>query len=142
MTHAQVTTLLKLAAATVIGFGLMMAAAAVPSLTAPTALLLDLVFFPVDSSPTMAEPVVRFLSAICGGVLVGWGVSIWLIVTRLLPRDPALARQLILVSVCSWFLVDSCGSILSGGHWNVVGNIGFLLIFLVPALQLPGRNGG
>lgn len=142
MTQDQVILWLKVAAATVVGFGLMMTAAAVPSLMQPTALLLDLVFFPLDHSPTMSEPVVRLLSAICGGVLVGWGVSLWQIVTRLLPRDPSLARQLILTGVSSWFVIDSCGSIASGGHWNVLGNIGFLLIFVIPVLQLPKRQAG
>ena len=136
MTHTQIADCLKIGAALVVAFGLMMAAASLSTLTAPTAWLIDLVFFPVDGAQTMADPVVRLMSGICGGVLVGWGAMIWLLVTRLLPRDPALTRQLILISVCSWFVIDSTGSVLSGGHWNVLGNLGFLLLFVVPAAQL------
>ena len=136
MTQTQIADCLKIGAAVVVAFGLMMAAASLSTLTAPTAWLIDLVFFPVDGAQTMADPVVRLMSAICGGVLVGWGAMIWLLVTRLLPRDPALTRQLILISVCSWFVIDSTGSVLSGGHWNVLGNLGFLLLFVVPAAQL------
>ena len=136
MTQAQIADCLKIGAALVVAFGLMMAAASLSTLTAPTAWLIDLVFFPVDGAQTMADPVVRLMSGICGGVLVGWGAMIWLLVTRLLPRDPALTRQLILISVCSWFVIDSTGSVLSGGHWNVLGNLGFLLPFVVPAAQL------
>ena len=136
MTQTQIADCLKIGAALVVAFGLMMAAASLSTLTAPTAWLIDLVFFPVDGAQTMADPVVRLMSAICGGVLVGWGAMIWLLVTRLLPRDPALTRQLILISVCSWFVIDSTGSVLSGGHWNVLGNLGFLLLFVVPAAQL------
>jgi hypothetical protein len=36
--------------------------------------------------------------------------------------------------------VDSTGSVVSGGHWNVLGNLGFLLVFVIPALQLPKRS--
>lgn len=135
MTQQQATGGLKFAAAVVIAFGLVMAAASLAALAAPTALLIDLVFFPIDGAQSMADPVVRFMSAICGGVMVGWGAMLWLLVTRLLPRDPALTRQLILISVFSWFIVDSTGSMLSGGHWNVLGNLGFLLIFAIPARQ-------
>lgn len=136
MTQEQAASWLKFGAAFVVVFGLLMAAASVQSLAAPVAWMLDLVFFPLDGAQTMADPVVRLLSAICGGVMVGWGAMIWLLVARLLPRDPTLVRQLILTGICAWFVVDSTGSVLSGGHWNVLGNLGFLLLFVVPAAQL------
>lgn len=136
MTQEQAAGWLKFGAAFVVLFGLMMAAASVQSLAAPMAWMLDLVFFPLDGAQTMADPVTRLLSAICGGVMVGWGAMIWLLVTRLLPREPTLVRQLILTGICAWFVVDSTGSVLSGGHWNALGNLGFLLLFVVPAAQL------
>jgi hypothetical protein len=103
------------------------------------AYLLDLVFFPLDGAQTLSDPPTRLFSAIGGGVMAGWGCTIWMIITRLGPRDPDLSRALILVGLWAWFIVDSTGSILSGAHWNAVANIGFLLIFLIPAWQLRGR---
>lgn len=137
MTPTTAATWLKYDAIFVIGFGVMMAAAALPALAAPTTLLLDLVFFPLDAAQPIDTPSLRLLSAICGGVLVGWGVLLWLVADRLAARDPGLARSMILLSLGAWFVVDSTGSVLSGGHWNVLGNLGFLLLFAVPAWHLP-----
>lgn len=140
MSPTAATAWLKFDAIVVIAFGAMMAAAALPALAAPTAALLDLVFFPLDGAQPIDTPSLRLLSAICGGVLVGWGALLWLVADRLVPRDPGLARSMILLSLGAWFVVDSTGSVVSGGHWNVLGNLGFLLLFVVPAWQLP-RSG-
>lgn len=137
MTSATAIVWLKFDALFVIGFGAMMAAAALPVLAAPTTLLLDLAFFPLDGAQSMDAPAIRLFSAICGGVLVGWGALLWLVADRLAPRDPGLARLMILLSLVSWFVVDSIGSAVSGGHGNVLGNTVFLLMFLIPALHLP-----
>lgn len=136
MKQAHVIVWLKASTLFTIGFGLLMALAAAPALSAPLAYLLDLVFFPLDGAQSMADSQVRLFSAIGGGVMVGWGCAIWMIITRVAGPDPDLARALILVGMGAWFVVDSTGSILSGGHWNAVANIGFLLLFLIPALQL------
>ncbi len=70
--------------------------------------------------------------AIGGGVMTGWGIMLWMLATRLYPREPALARQLIVTSIVAWFIVDSAGSILSGAPLNALFNVSFLLIFCVP----------
>ncbi|MEZ5460296.1 hypothetical protein [Dokdonella sp.] len=131
---------LKASTVFTIGFGLLMVAAATPALSAPVAFMLDLVFAPLDGGQGLTDPSARLLSAIGGGVMAGWGVSIWLVLTRLAAREPELARVLILGGLCTWFVVDSSGSMLAGAPWNVAGNIGFLLIFLIPALQLREAN--
>ena len=136
MKQTRVVIQLKCAAAFTVGFGLLMAAAAWSTASMPMALLLDLVFYPIDGAQSMQDPALRLLSAICGGVMAGWGAAIWLVASDLVPRDPMLARRIILVSLCIWFVVDSTGSIISGGHWNVVGNLFFLLAFAIPALSL------
>jgi hypothetical protein len=137
MNQTSCVTCLKAAAASTIVLGLLMAAAASIRFAAPAAFLLDLVFYPVDAAQTMQDPALRLLSAIGGGLAVGFGSAIWLVANHLVPRDPALARKIILVSLGAWFLVDSTGSIVSGGHWNVLGNVLFLLAFAIPALFLP-----
>ncbi len=115
-----------------IGFGLLIAAAAIPALNYPVAVLTDLIFFPVDGAPSIGAPGERLLSAITGGIMTGWGAMMYLVATELLPKDPALGRRLIYVSIVTWFVVDSSMSVASGAALNVIGNLGFLLIFVLP----------
>ena len=115
-----------------IGFGLLIAVAAIPALSYPVAVLTDLIFFPVDGGPAIGSPGERLLSAITGGIMVGWGAMMYLVATELLPKEPALARRFILVSIVTWFVIDSSMSVAAGAPLNVVGNLGFLLIFVLP----------
>ena len=130
---------LKGACAVLIGFGIVIALAALPGLATPIAFLVDLVFWPVDGMPTASGPEARLWRAICGGLLIGWGLMIWLIVSRLLPREPALARRLVLSGIGAWFVVDSLGSIAAGAPLNAALNVGFLLAFVAP-LWRPVRS--
>jgi len=128
------------------GFGLLIAASAVPALAAPVAFLFDLVFFPVDGAPLVAGHDARLLAAISGGLMVGLGVMLWIVATELYVRDPALGRRLILYGIGSWFVVDSTMSIAAGAPLNVLGNVAFLLVFClpvwspVPATETPGAR--
>ncbi|MFY8032728.1 MAG: hypothetical protein ACOVO5_12920, partial [Devosia sp.] len=91
----------------VIAFGLLVALGAHPMTSAVTGWLTDLFFFPVDGREVLAASDARLYAAICGGVMVGWGVTLWLVVTRLLPVDPGLARSMLLSGTVCWFVVDS-----------------------------------
>ncbi len=124
---------LKIASGITIASGLAFAAAAHQAFAGSALEFLALVGAGQDGDMTTAQ---RLLSAISGGVLTGFGMMIWAITTRLVPRDPALARQLILTGILSWFIVDSTGSVIAGAAMNVVPNIGFLLLFAVPAVTL------
>ena len=123
---------LKGASAVLIGFGFLIALAAVPATAGPTAFLIDLVFWPVDGAEGLAGSDMRLLCAIVGGLFVGWGMAMWLVATRLYPREPALARTIILTSVSAWFIVDSIGSVAAGAPLNAALNVGFLLAFVLP----------
>ncbi|MDJ0918486.1 MAG: hypothetical protein QNJ05_12030 [Woeseiaceae bacterium] len=127
---------LKTGAAITLAFGLLMAAAAVPALQAPTEVLLDLIYFPIDQGQTMERSSARLLSAISGGLMTGLGVILWLVATELCPSNPALGRRLTLLGIGSWYIVDSSMSLAAGAPLNVLLNTGFLLIFYVPAWQL------
>ncbi len=115
------------------GFGVLIAAAAIPALQLPTAFLLDFIYPPVDSAQSMNSSAARLLSAISGGLMTGLGVMLWVVATELCPREPALGRRLILLGIGSWYVVDSSMSLAAGAPLNVVFNTGFLLIFFVPA---------
>jgi hypothetical protein len=132
MALQSTVTQLKFASAVVIGFGLLTALAAWPALNLPTLWLIDLMFLPFDGQQNISGPEPRILSAILGGVLVGFGVLQWLLVTKLFAREPALTRHMILISMWSWFAVDCTASIVAGAPFNAAMNVPFLLLFVVP----------
>lgn len=131
---------LKAASALVIAFGLLIALSSLPSAAAPTAFLLDLIFWPLDGGETMAAPSSRLFAAISGGVMAGWGVLLWLLTTRLYRDNPELARTLITASIGIWFVVDSLGSIAAGAVLNAVFNLVFLELFLIPLWYKAGAS--
>lgn len=133
---SSIQTALKLASIVVVGVGLVLALAAHPATAGVTALLADGIFWPLDGHPTLDAPAARLLAAISGGVMVGWGAMLWLVATRILPSDPALAATLVRTSFLAWFAIDSTASILAGAPLNVVLNIVFLAAFLVPLGRL------
>ncbi|MEP3279946.1 MAG: hypothetical protein ABJN26_26070 [Stappiaceae bacterium] len=131
---------LKVASAILIAFGLSgLFGAAAPSSAYP-AFMADLAFYPLDGAPRNNSPEIGLLWAIAGGLMTGWGLMFWQITTHLYPRDPALARQLILSGILAWFVVDSTGSVLTGAPMNALFNVGFLLLFVVPVLWTEHRK--
>lgn len=141
MTHAKTVNWLKAASAIVIAFGVIMTLGSMPATSAPVALLVDLVFWPLDDRQTVSAPETRLLWAISGGILTGWGLLLWQLSTRLYPREPRLARSLILTSISVWFVVDSLGSVLAGAPLNAALNLGFLLLFFLPLRRpVEGRD--
>lgn len=133
---------LKTGSAITIGFGIIIAAAAIPALQAPTALLLDLVYLPLDGAPSTDGSATQLLSAISGGVLVGWGLMMWLLATTLYAKEPAPCRKIILTSIITWFVVDTSMSIAAGAMFNAFFNIGFLLVFALPVWNPVPQQGG
>jgi hypothetical protein len=129
---------LKTAAAVTMGFGVLVAAAALPAAAGITRFLVDLVFWPVDGGQSLAAPETRLFCAIAGGVMAGWGITMWLIATRLYAREPELARTMILEGAVTWFVIDSIGSTLAGAPGNVLLNIPFLLMFVLPLWRPSG----
>ena len=128
---------LKAAAIMTIATGLFFAVASTAPTDAAVRQLLDLVFFRLGDGPAELSDSHHLVNAILGGVMVGWGVMIWLLVDRLLPVAPRELKHILLVGLVAWFVVDSTGSIASGGWPNAVLNVGFLGVFLVPLRRLP-----
>ncbi|MEL7485919.1 MAG: hypothetical protein AAGJ87_01760 [Pseudomonadota bacterium] len=140
MNQKTAITGIKAAAAVTIGFGALIALGASPATSGPVGYLLDVIYFPVDGAQSTASDAARLVSAVCGGVLAGWGALLWLLAGRLAPREPALAKDLILASLAIWFVVDSAASIAAGAMLNVAGNFIFAAMFGIPALQLDGAR--
>lgn len=102
------------------------------STSEPARLTLDLLSWPIDGSINYASPDTRFLSALTGGFLLGWGVMIWCLSTWVYDKAPEVVRKTVLTGLLSWFVLDSSGSIASGNTPNAVINILVLLITVGP----------
>jgi hypothetical protein len=120
-----------------VAIGIVTALAAVPALDWPMRLLFDIAFWPLDGRETFAARETRLALAIGGGLTAGFGAMIYAVAEKVLPRDAAAARAVILTGAFTWFTIDSCASMLAGAPVNVLLNVGFLLAILWPTWQIP-----
>ena len=93
---------------------------------------LDFLSFPLDGIQNYEAPTTRFLSALTGGFLFGWGVCIWLLQQWVYDKAPEEVRKAVLFGILAWFLLDSLGSIASGNVSNAFFNVIVLLIAVGP----------
>jgi hypothetical protein len=93
---------------------------------------LDFLSWPIDAIQVYTEPTTRFLSALTGGFLFGWGVMIWCLSIWVYNKAPEFVRRSVLIGLLSWFVLDSAGSIASGNHSNAFFNIIVLLLAIGP----------
>lgn len=139
MTHRLHQRWLKVTAFIVGSFGPIFFLGTMPSTAAPARLTLDLLSWPIDGATTYASPDTRFLSALAGGFLLGWGVTLWLLSTWVYAQAPEAVRRVVLVGLLSWFFLDSAGSVASGNASNVAFNI-LVLLAAVGPLWVPARD--
>ena len=96
---------------------------------------LDIAIWPMlDGQQRLEGREANMLLAIIAGFSFAIGWFVWTLASDLMPRDPAFARRAIAIAMGGWFLVDSAGSWLGGAGGNVLLNVGFAVLFLVPAL--------
>lgn len=100
---------------------------------------LDLLCWPLDGLQTYDAPTTRFLSALTGGFLFGWGVCIWFLQKWVYPLAPEGVRKAVLYGLLAWCFLDSAGSITSGNAANVLFNLVVLLLAVGP-LWLPAKT--
>lgn len=130
---------LKITAVVVGIFGPVFFLGAMPSTAEPARWTLDFLSQPVDGLQQFDAPTTRFLSALTGGFLMGWGVCIWCLSEWVYPQAPDGVRKTVLASVLTWFVFDSGGSIVSGNSSNAVINCLVLLVAVGPLWQ-PAKN--
>lgn len=123
---------LKVTAVVVGSFGPVFFLGTMPSTAEPARLTLDLLSWPVDGATTYAHGDTRFLSALTGGFLLGWGVTIWCLAVWVYDAAPEGVRKSVLLGIIAWFIADSSGSVASGNPSNVLFNILVLLVAVGP----------
>ena len=98
----------------------------------PAHLTLDLLGWRLNSPSNYDTPDTRFLSALTGGFLLGWGVMIWCLSSWVFDAAPEAVRRSVLIGLLAWFCLDSAGSIASGNPSNVAFNVLVLLLAVGP----------
>lgn len=93
---------------------------------------LDFLSWPLDGLQTYTDPSMRFLSALTGGFLFGWGVMVWCLRRWVYDAAPEGVRKAVLTGVLAWFFLDSAGSWASGNPANVFFNVIVLLLCVGP----------
>lgn len=129
-------TQLKAASIITIGFALMIAFGAHEATDGPLRWFADLLFWPLGDAASVLTDESQLLAAILGGVMTGWGLTLYMLTDALADDHPALLKRIVVTAMIVWFVVDSAGSIASGGWLNVIGNIGFGALFAIPAMRL------
>lgn len=102
------------------------------STSEPARFTLDLLGLPLDGVQNYNEPTTRFLSALTGGFLLGWGVMVWCLSAWVYDKAPEQVRRTVVAGLLSWFVLDSSGSIASGNASNAVFNIAVLVLAVGP----------
>ena len=74
----------------------------------------------------------RFLSALAGGYLLGWSITVWCLQELVYDKCPDGVRRSVIYGTFAWYLLDSLGSALSGNPVNVLFNTAFLLLIVAP----------
>lgn len=132
MSHKSHKAWMKVTALVVGSFGPVFFLGTMAPTLEPARLTLDILSWPLDGATTYASPDTRFLSALTGGFLMGWGVTIWHLSSSVYDAAPEGVRRTVLAGVLAWFLLDSAGSIASGNPSNALFNVAVLLLAVGP----------
>lgn len=138
MSHGLHRFWLKITAVVVGSFGPVFFLGTMASSDSAAAFSLDLLSWPVDGAQFYEGDSMRFLSALTGGFLLGWGVLIWRLSGKVYDAAPEGVRQAVLTGLLAWFVLDSAGSVTSGHPSNVLFNVIVLLVAVGP-LWVPAK---
>lgn len=130
---------LKVAAVVVGSFGPVFALGTMAATFEPARLTLDILAWPPDGATSFSSPDTRFLSALTGGFLLGWGVTIWCLSGEAYDQAPEPVRRAVVRGLLAWFVLDSAGSVASGNPSNAAFNVLVLLLAIGP-LWRPARD--
>ncbi len=81
-------------------------------------------------SPTATY--IIFAHRVLGAVMIGWGVSLLIIVVSLWRLENSLAWYALTFSILAWFIPDTLFSLSSGFAGNALLNLIFFVAFAIP----------
>lgn len=113
-------------------FGPVFSLATRVSTAGPARWTLDFLNGPGGNPQTFQAATTRFLTALTGGFLLGWGVMILGLRAWVYDRAPEGVRKSVVTGLLAWFVLDSTGSIASGNAWNAGYNVIVLLLAVGP----------
>lgn len=140
MTHNTATRALLIANGSGIAMGLIMVLAVIIGWPGPMNFALDLIYLPLDGAQHLATGPASLLTAVSGGIMIGFCVMGWMVTHHIYRRDPALGGRIQGLSILMWYVSDSAGSVAAGAWFNVPLNSLFLALFLVPLLLNESRQ--
>nr|WP_290932732.1 hypothetical protein [Haliscomenobacter sp.] len=132
MTQQSHKSYLKITAFVIASFGPIFFLGTMLATSEPARWTLDFLSFPVDGLQNYDAATTRFLSALTGGFLFGWGVCVWCLQQWVYDLAPEGVRKAVLSGLLAWFILDSSGSIASGNASNAVFNVIVLLLAVGP----------
>ncbi|WP_299164995.1 hypothetical protein [uncultured Tateyamaria sp.] len=129
---------LKITAVVIGSFGPVFFFGTMAATSEPARWTLDLISWPLNGLPTYDAYGTRFLSALAGGFLLGWGVMIWCLQAWVYDAAPEGVRRTVLTGLLAWYVLDSAGSVASGTASNALFNL-LVLGAAVGPLWRPAR---
>jgi hypothetical protein len=120
-------------------FGPIFALGSMESTSELARLTLDLLSWPLDNVQTFIDPTTRFLSALTGGFLFGWGIMVLGLRAWVYDAAPEGVRRSLLTGALAWFVLDSAGSIASGNASNALFNV-IVLLLVVGPMWVPAKG--
>lgn len=83
----------------------------------------------------------KLSTAIAGGIFAGISAVLWLIAAPAIEAGDTKAMRGVMLSLLTWFFVDSGASALGGNAANILPNIAVLLLYIAPMLLVRrGKN--
>lgn len=132
MSHRLHKAWLRVTAVVIGSFGPIFFLGTMPGTSEPARLTLDVLSWPIDGGTDYASPDTRFLSALTGGFLLGWGVTIWLLTSLAYDQAPEPVRKAVVGGVLAWFVLDTAGSVASGNASNGAFNLLVAVVAIGP----------
>lgn len=123
---------LKVTAVVIASFGPVFFLSTMIGTAGPSRITLDILSWPLDTLHSFEAQTTRFLSALTGGFLFGWGIMVWALSGDAYDAAPEAVRKAVLTGLLAWFCLDSAGSVVSGTWPNVFFNTIVLLIGVGP----------
>lgn len=124
-----------------IAFGAMFAVMDLGALGAPARLFTDIAFLRIPGgAPLSAGREGLLMAGIMGAVMMGWGLYLYLTVETMARADASQLRRAVLGAFTLWFLFDQAASWRMGAYGNMVSNVTFYAVFVLPFLIAERRT--